>query len=101
MRKRSLLELILHLLDASLGAAFVACLIVAADADAADRLVADLDRIAAAERNDIGKLPLAKDILPGLGRIAPFERRTAERPGGVGLAPGELDAVRGGAVGRN
>src|SRR5262249_3854249 len=75
LRAAGSLELILHLLPPGLGAALVAFLIVAADADAADRFVTHLDRIAAAERDDIGEEPLAGGFLTGLGAVAPFQRR--------------------------
>src|SRR6266566_1647244 len=80
-----LLELVGDFLDASLGARLVAGLIVAADADAADGVVADIDRIAAAKRNHLGQLPLTRVLLAGVGAVAPFQRRAAEGAGGVGL----------------
>jgi hypothetical protein len=75
--------------------------VVAADADAADGLVTDFDRVAAAERNYLGKLPLAEHVLAGLGGIAPFQRGAAERTRRVGLAPRQFDAVRGRIVRRD
>src|SRR5262245_25701041 len=71
-------ELVGNFLDASLGARLVAGLVVAAHADAADRVIADIDRIAAAQRNDFGELPLAGSVLARLGAVAPLERRATE-----------------------
>src|SRR6266487_2559179 len=88
-----LLELIRHLVDARFGAALVAGLVVAAHADAADRLVADLDRVAAAERNHVGELALAGVLLAGFGAVAPFQRGTAECASRVGLAPRQLQTM--------
>src|SRR5207302_10800352 len=60
-----------------------------AQADAADRLVADFDRNAALKRNDLGKRPLARNV--GLGTLGPFEGRPPESLRRIGLAAGELD----------
>src|SRR5882672_8697829 len=99
--KLALLELVGNFLDASLGARLVAGLVVAADPDAADGVVADIDRIAAAQRNHLGELALTRVLLAGVGAVAPLQRRAAEGAGGVGLAAIELQAMRARIVGRN
>ncbi len=83
---------------ARLGAILVALLAAgrSADADRADHLVADLDRHAAAERDHLRQAALAHEI--GFAALGPFQRRPPEGSGRVGLAAGELGAVRWRAV---
>src|SRR5262249_22802006 len=104
-RCRTLLQLVGDLLDASLGARLVASLVVAAYADAADGVVAHIDRITAAQRNHLGELTLTRILSPillaGVGAVAPLERRAAEGAGRIGLASSELQAMRARVVGRN
>src|SRR5207244_10540477 len=68
---RNLLELVGDLLDTSLRTGFIAGLIVATHADAADRVIADIDWVAAAERDHIGELPLTRILLARVGAVAP------------------------------
>src|SRR5712671_6846900 len=95
VHRTPLFELIRDLVDAGLGAAFIAGLVVAAHANPADRVVADLDRVAAAERDDFSQLPLAKVFLAGLGAVAPFKRGAAERARRISLASREFETMRG------
>ena len=92
------LQLIGDLGDAGARAGFLLGLAAgrAAQADAADGLLADHDRHAAAERNDIGQHPLA--LIGGLGPLRPGRGRAPERARGIGLAAGELEIVRRAAV---
>src|SRR5438445_1718814 len=89
-----LLQLVRHLGDAGLAAGLFLRPAVRgpAQADAADRIFADLDRNAALERNDLGKRPLAGDV--GLGALRPFDGRPPESPRRIGLADGELYIMR-------
>src|SRR6185295_2425420 len=96
-----LLELVGNFLHASLGARLVASLVVAAHANPADRVVADIDRIAAAQRNDLGQLPLTRVLLAGVRAIAPLECRAAEGARRVGLAASEFQAMRARIIRRN
>src|SRR5712671_942595 len=97
----TLFELIRDLVDAGLGAAFVAGLVVAAHANPADRVVADPDRIAATERDDFSQLPLAEIFLAGLAGIAPFRCRAAERARRICFAPREFETMRGRIIRRD
>src|SRR5436305_15154406 len=88
------LELIRNLVNARLGTGLVAGLAVPAHSDRADRVVADIDRATPAERNHLGKQSLASRVLPRFRIMGPFQGRTAERTGGMGLAPAQLHAAR-------
>src|SRR2546430_5657813 len=71
----------------------------AAETDAADRLLADLDRNAPLQRNDLGEAALALRL--GLGALRPLDGGPPERTCRIGLALGELDIVRRDPVAHN
>src|SRR5215510_5260274 len=93
------LELVGNLGETRLGAELVLVLPRrSAHPDGADRLVTDLDRDAAAQRNDVSEAALAGEIR-GAGRpLRPFHRGAAEGERGHGLAPRQLDVGEAGAV---
>src|SRR6266852_1673165 len=93
-----LLQLIRHLGEPRARAGLVLVLTGrAAHADGADGLVADHDRQAAAERDDVGEHALAHKPALG-GALRPLGRGAAEGARRVGLAAGELGGVRRRAV---
>src|SRR5713101_9204386 len=95
------LELLGNLGNAGLGADLIAGLARPADAYGPDGVVADVDRNTTAQRDHVGELPLCSQIRPVLGLLRPFERWPAERACRIGLAPRQLEVVRGGVVGCN
>src|SRR5215467_14248525 len=94
----TLLQLIGHLGDAGIAAGLFLRSTIrgAAETDAADRLVADLDRNAAMQRNDLGERSLAGNI--GLGALAPIDGGATESARRIGLALGQLQIVRRGTI---
>src|SRR5262245_1285536 len=80
LRSRSLLQLIRHLGDAGIAAGLFlrAAIRGTAETDAPNGLVADLDRDAALQRNDLGKRPLTLNL--GLGALGPIDGGAAKRP---------------------
>src|SRR5262249_34761208 len=92
------LELVGNLLDACLCAGLFLRLSAdrAAQADAANRIFADIDGHSAAERNDLRKHPLPG--ICGLGALRPFRGGLPERASRVSLAAGKLDVVRIGVI---
>src|SRR5215831_2339910 len=95
---RRLLELVRHLGDPGHGAFLVAFRARAAHADRADGLVADLDRDAAAQRDDVGELPLRGDLRRLRRPFGPFRAGAAEGARGIRLAPRQFEIVRVGLV---
>src|SRR3984957_13276174 len=89
-----LLQLIGHLRDSRHGAGLVAGRGRAADADGADGLVADLDRHATPQCNDVFELALAGELRARLGARSPIGRGAAKRARRIGLALRQLDIVR-------
>src|ERR1700746_579302 len=94
-----LLQLIGDPVDARLCAGLIAGLAVSAHTDCPDRIVADVDRNSAAERDYLPKHGLAGSVHSGFGSLGPFQRWAAERARRVGFAASELQAVRRGIVG--
>src|SRR5712691_1983717 len=96
-----LLQLIGHLGDTGLAARLFLRPAIrgAAETDATDGLLADLDRNTALQRNDFGKAALALRL--GLGALRPLNGGAPERPRRIGLALGELEIVRRGSVAHN
>src|SRR5579883_1421140 len=94
----ALLELIGDLLNSGLCARLFLRLSAdrAAEADAADRFAAGIDRHPATERDHIREHPLSR--IPGLGVLRPLRRGLAERARRIGLAAGKLDIMRIGVV---
>src|SRR5579883_2475919 len=93
-RRKTSLELIGHLVDAGLAAGFFlrSAFGGAGEANTADRLLADLDRRAALQRNDFRERALAGNN--GLGALHPVARGAAESLRRVSFAAGKLDIVR-------
>jgi len=92
-------ELIGDLVDSCLGAGFVAGLAVPAHADGPDGIVTHVDWNPAAERDHLGEQALTGRVLAGFGGLRPFQRRAAERPRRIGLAPSQFQTMRRGIVG--
>src|SRR5262249_47539373 len=93
-----LLELVFHLGNASLGAGFflLAPARRAAQADAADHFVADLDRNAAGQRNHLAEHALSR--VHRLGPLRPLGGGPTEGLRGIGFAPREFHIVRRGII---
>src|SRR5207237_10177853 len=99
MRLCDLSQLIRHLGDAGLGTGLLLGLATRrpAQANSTDRVLADHDWTAAAERNDVRKTTLPGDVAFGRA-LRPFGRGTPERQRGIGLAAGQLEIVRRGVI---
>src|SRR5215470_8362804 len=87
IRIHPLLEKVLHFRDACSRARVIHFQIRSGTSNRADRVVADLDRHAAAQRENVCEIALC--FAAGILRRAFLEihRRDAEHAGGVGLAP--------------
>src|SRR5580704_3792982 len=94
LRSISLLQLIRHAGDTRHGASLVAAGGRAAHPDGTDGLVADLDRHATPQRNDVFELALASELRARLGARSPIGRGAAEGARRVSLALRQLDIVR-------
>src|SRR4029079_13585890 len=92
--KRASFQLIGHLGEAGHGALLVAFAPRPADADRADRFLTDLDRNAAAQRDNIGQFTLPRERRHVARALPPFRRGAAEGARRVGLAARQFEIVR-------